>query len=238
MKRIGLATFALASHALAEPTVPPAPAPTSAPTATTATTSPPAPSVVAAPAAPPAPPAPAAVPAPAPAAPPPAPLLQKPPGPTTTPVHFGVNYPGAHLEGRDRVDDTGWQSLCAAPCDRPLRLEGLDLRVTAPGMTNSNSFVIQPGSGTARLRVVGGSATARQIGIISLVGGLVVSGGGMASYALGSVNDERWMRTTGIVGLSVGAVAVLVALPLLFAGGTSVKDGRGRTIASTGGFVF
>ena len=153
-------------------------------------------------------------------------------------MHLAANYEGAWLEGRNRVDDEGWKRLCAAPCDRLVAVEGLDMRVTAPHMTASNTFAIEPGAGTARLRVSGGSSRTRDIGIISLAAGLPVTFAGVTLLGVGSIRDEPGVRTGGIVTLAVGAVAVLVALPLLVIGSTSVKNAEGRNVATTGTFRF
>lgn len=153
------------------------------------------------------------------------------PPPTDAVVHIAVDYQGAWLEGRSRVDLGAWQRLCLAPCDRSVRVEGLELRVTAPDMTASNPFAIDPGVGTARLRVAGGSRYARSLGIVGLAGGLSVTFAGMALFGLGSLEDRTGERTAGIVGLALGGAAVALALPLLFSGSTTVRDGRGRTIA-------
>lgn len=182
-------------------------------------------------------PAPPAVVAPKPATPPqPQPLqtvlaIVPAPPPTDAAVHIAANYTGAWLEGRGRVDKGEWQRLCRAPCDRTLRVEGLELRMTAPSMTASNPFVIDPGPGTARLRLAGGSSTARNLGIYGLAGGLLVSFGGMTLFGLGSLENEQAVRTAGIVTLAVGATAIVVALPLLLIGSTAVRNEKGAYIA-------
>jgi hypothetical protein len=108
------------------------------------------------------------------------------------------------------------------------------MRVTAPGMSASNAFAIEPGAGTARLRVSGGSARARDIGIVGLAAGLPVTFAGLTLIGVGSIRDEPGERTAGIVTLSIGAAAVLAALPLLVIGSTSVKNGEGRSVATRG----
>jgi hypothetical protein len=157
-------------------------------------------------------------------------IVQAPP-PTDATVHVAASYSDAWLEGRSRVDQGQWQRLCRAPCDRSLRVEGLELRVTAPSMTASNPFVIDPGPGTARLRVAGGSNTARELGIIGLAGGLPITFAGMTLFGFGSLEDEQGVRTAGIVTLAVGATAIVVALPLLLVGSTTVKNEKGANIA-------
>jgi hypothetical protein len=149
-------------------------------------------------------------------------------------VHVAANYEGAWLEGRSRIDEGGWRRLCAAPCDRSVQVDGIEMRVTAPRMTSSNVFAIEPGAGIARLRVSGGSAGARDIGLIGLAAGLPVTFAGVTLLGVGSIRDEPGLRTTGIVTLSIGAAAVLAALPLLIIGSTSVKNAEGRNVAKAG----
>jgi hypothetical protein len=153
------------------------------------------------------------------------------PPPTDAAVHVAANYSDAWLEGRSRVDQGRWQRLCRAPCDKSLRVEGLELRVTAPGMTASNAFVIDPGAGTARLRVAGGSNLSRELGIIGLAGGLPITFAGMTLFGFGSLEDEQGVKTAGIVTLAVGATAIVMALPLLLIGSTTVKNEKGANIA-------
>jgi hypothetical protein len=106
------------------------------------------------------------------------------------------------------------------------------MRVTAPKMTPSNAFLIEPGAGAARLRASGGSATARALGLVGLAAGLPITFAGVTLLGVGSIHSEPAERTAGIVTLSVGAAAVLAALPLLVAGSTSVKNAEGRHVAA------
>jgi hypothetical protein len=161
-----------------------------------------------------------------------------PPAPAPAPVksarvHVSVDYRNAVIETRSSVDRGSWSAVCQVPCDRPLAVEDTQLRVVAPGMTSSNEFRIEPGSGTARLRVSGGSATARTLGIVGLVAGIPLSLGGGALFGYGAVSDLQGMQTAGVVTLAVGAAAVVAALPLLLVGSTKVRDARGRVIAQT-----
>jgi hypothetical protein len=175
------------------------------------------------------PPSPAAVPppsAPGPAHPPLA-LVD----PTRSIVHLGASYPGAWLELRSTVDEGGWRKACMAPCDRSLAVAGTVARVSAPGMTTSNTFRIEPGAGRALIRVDGGSAEVRFFGILSLGIGIptLLTGGTLYSY--GKFSDREGLRDVGAVVLGVGVLAVLASLPLLFTGGTKVRDARGSVIA-------
>jgi hypothetical protein len=151
--------------------------------------------------------------------------------PETAFVHMAVDYSSAWLEGRSLVDRGAWQRLCPSPCDQIVSVDGLELRVTAPGMTTSNAFRIEPGTGAARLRVSGGAASARTAGLVTLIAGLPVALGGMALFGLGSLEESDGLKVGGIVTLSAGALAVLVSLPLLFQGSTTVQNEKGSSIA-------
>lgn len=145
-------------------------------------------------------------------------------------VHLTTNYPNLTLEMRELEDDP-WRSVCSAPCDKRLLVDGMEVRVRAPGMTESNMFRIEPGRGTARLRVSGGSETSRTIGMAGLITGIPVSFVGMGMFGYGKFKDESGLEVAGIVTLAVGGVLVLGSLPFLGAGRTSVRDGKGRVVA-------
>ncbi len=147
-------------------------------------------------------------------------------------MHVHVDYPGAWLETRDYVDEGPWRRACTAPCDRLLVVQGMDARVQAPGMTTSNAFRIDPGSGQAQLRVSGGSAGSRSIGIIGMSAGVPVTLAGMGLYGYGRYKDQAGFRTAGIITLAVGAATVLGSLVFLARGGTKVRDAKGKVIAA------
>jgi len=146
-------------------------------------------------------------------------------------VHVGVDYRDAWLETRSYVDNGPFVRTCLAPCDRRLNVQGLEARVTAPGMTTSNSFRFDAGSGSAGVRVEGGSASARSIGIVLLAAGIPVALGGMALFAQGKVKDSAGLQIAGISGLAIGGASVGISLPLLLKGTTHVKDAKGALIA-------
>lgn len=146
-------------------------------------------------------------------------------------VHVASNRSGTWLEAKNTLEDGDWERLCAAPCDREIVVQGALLRVTAPGMTSSNGFRIEPGSGTALVKVEGGSASARRYGIVALAAGIPISLAGMGLYGYGRYADQQSTRTAGAVVLGVGALAVLVSLPLLVSGSTDVRDGKGGLVA-------
>jgi len=190
--------------------------------------------------------APAAAPAPAETAPAPAAA----PAPTSTPatataksippspplegtarVHLAVDYGDAWLELRSHVDATEWKRVCRSPCDSVLHVDGMEARVSAPGMTTSNVFRLEPGHGTARFRVDGGSSRARSTGLILMIGGVPVSLGGFTLLGLGRVEQNDALQIAGVATLGVGALSVLISLPLLISGSTTVRDAKGDTIA-------
>lgn len=179
--------------------------------------------------------APAPVPAPA-AASTAAPVEPRIPTPATPPagsalVHLYADYANATLELRNAVDPEGFKPACAAPCDQVLAVDGKEARVTAPGMTPSNVFLIQGGVGTAQFRVSGGSARARTFGLIGLGSGIPVALGGGALYGWGHQKDSSGLKTAGVALLIAGALEIAVGLPLLVAGSTSVRDSKGSKIA-------
>ena len=133
----------------------------------------------------------------------------------------------------NRVDRDGWRRMCLAPCDQSLYVDGTLARVTAPGMTTSNAFRIDPGQGTALVRIDGGSARARSLGILSFAIGIPTTLAGGALYGYGSYADREGFRIGGTVVLGLGALAVLAALPLLLSGSTTVRDAHGSAIAKT-----
>jgi hypothetical protein len=98
-------------------------------------------------------------------------------------------------------------------------------------MTTSNVFRVEPGLGTARLNVSGGSAQLRTFGLGGMLFGVPVSLAGFAFYGVGKVQDQPTLVTTGIVTLAIGAISTLASLPLLAVSGTRVRDGQGRSIA-------
>jgi hypothetical protein len=169
--------------------------------------------------------------------PPPAPAPSPPPAvrstqdPTRAFVHLGASFPGAWLELRSTVDNGSWQRVCAAPCDRSVMVAGSLARVSAPGMTTSNAFRLEPGPGVALIRADGGSAQTRFYGILTLGIGIPTLVAGGALYSYGKFSDRHAMRDVGAVVLGTGALAVLTSLPLLFMGGTKVRDGHGSVIA-------
>jgi hypothetical protein len=223
----------------------PTPAPT--PTATTpAPTSAPTSAPTAAPTLTPIPPAPAPVsaPAPAPVSAPAAPSPTPVPTPATAPrplplpadhsfVHLGSNYEHAQLELKSSIDQAEWRAVCLAPCDIAVPVAGALARVTAPGMTTSNSFRIEPGSGTALVRADGGSAKARSLGITGLFVGIPAAIAGMSLFGYGKLQDQDGARITGTVVLATSAVILVASLPLLLMGSTKVRDARGSVVAET-----
>src|SRR6185369_456683 len=139
-------------------------------------------------------------------------------------VHVAVSHRDAWLEMRSYVDGGEFVRICQAPCDVVLQVEGREARVSAPGMTTSNVFRFDAGSGTAGVRVDGGSARARRFGIITLAIGIPVALAGMGLFAQGKVKDNSALQVAGIAGLSAGGLSIAVSLPLLMFGTTHVKN--------------
>ena len=152
-------------------------------------------------------------------------------GPGQAIVHLAVNYRDAWLETRSYVDGGEFVRTCKAPCDVKLQVDGLEARVTAPGMTSSNTFRFAPGVGAAGVRVDGGSASLRRIGIITLAGGIPIALVGMALFGQGRLKDDDGLTAGGIAGLALGGVSIGISLPLLLLGTTHVKSAKGTLIA-------
>jgi len=151
--------------------------------------------------------------------------------PTMARVELHVDRPGAWLELRSLMDESDWKRACDAPCGQRVLVDGMEARVQAPGMSPSNVFRVEPGAGTARIKVSSGSSSARTIGVIGLSAGLPVAMAGLSGYGYGRVSNNTALRTAGVVVLAVGAVAALGSLPLLTMGTTTVRDDEGRMIA-------
>lgn len=98
-------------------------------------------------------------------------------------------------------------------------------------MTTSNAFRVQPGPGIAMVKVEGGSATSRRVGVITLAAGLPVALLGMGLYGYARLRHRDTMQVGGAFVLGAGAVSVGVSLPLLLFGSTDVKDGKDSLIA-------
>jgi hypothetical protein len=152
--------------------------------------------------------------------------------PTNARVHLFADYPGAWLELRSYVDAGFWQKACSAPCDQEVRVDGMEARVLAPGMTSSNTFRLEPGPGTANIKVSGGSATARTLGLVGLIAGAPLTLGGAVMFGYGEFGDSEALRIAGIATLATGAVMLVASLPLLALGSTTVRDARGKFIAA------
>jgi hypothetical protein len=205
----------------------PAPAPAPAPAE-------PAPPVTAAPASP--PPATAAPSAPLAPAPPSAGATQQLDPTHEAFVHVASDYPGTWLELKNFVEGGDWQRACEVPCDRKLTVLGIEARVTAPDMSTSNVFRIQPGPGRALVRVDGGSALTRRLGVLGLSIGIPVALTGMAGLSYGTVSDRDGLALAGGIVLGTGGALLLASLPLLLLGTTDVRDARGSQIASDWAF--
>lgn len=108
---------------------------------------------------------------------------------------------------------------------------GMQARVTAPGMSRSNAFLIEPGPGVAQVKVNGGSATLRTLGLVGLATGIPLGLAGTGMYSYGKYSDKDGLAVAGGAVLGVGAVAILAAIPMLIASTTNVRDARGSLIA-------
>jgi hypothetical protein len=151
---------------------------------------------------------------------------------TEATLHLGSTFDGTRLEARSRIDVDRWHEWCQAPCDRAVKVDGYELRVTAPAMTTSNTFLVEPGSGTVKLHVAGGSSAVHTTGVVGLLVGLPASFAGITLLGLGKLHDEPGERSAGFATLITGAVILVASLPLLLVGRTNVSDAHGKAIAA------
>ena len=135
------------------------------------------------------------------------------------------------LELRNYVDAGTWQVACAAPCDKTLVTLGAEARVSAPGMTTSNVFRIDPGPGIALVKVSGGSDKLRTLGILGLAGGIPIGLAGTAMYGYGKQEDRDGLVLAGGIVLGTGAALILAAIPMLISSTTNVRDAKGSAVA-------
>ncbi len=147
-------------------------------------------------------------------------------------MRIAVNHPDAWLETRVFGGDDVWHRQCQAPCGQVVAVEGVEARVVAPGMTPSGPFRIEPGAGSALLSVHGGSSSARLWGRVGLIAGVPLALVGMTAFAYGRFEDRSGLKTGGEISLALGAALVLVALPLLVAGSTSVRNEKSDLVAT------
>lgn len=161
------------------------------------------------------------------------PLVPPPtPAPTTDAVVHVYSPTPAWLETRDRLARDAWIRACDAPCDARVPCDGREARIAGPNLSPSNPFVLEPGTGTVRLRVNPGLRRVRRLGVIALTTGLPVTGGGVLIYGRGQQADEPALVATGVTLLAVGGLAVLTAIPVIASGSTRVQNERGRRIAT------
>ncbi|MCW5791605.1 MAG: hypothetical protein KIT72_14405 [Polyangiaceae bacterium] len=146
-------------------------------------------------------------------------------------MEFKVNFPNGWLELRSVMREGAWQRACPAPCGTLLEVDGMEARVTADGMTTSNAFRLQPGSGTARIDVRGGSSSWGKTGVLALAIGTPVALGGGAMFGIGRVKDSSGLEIGGLIAMAVGGVAIIASLPMLMSGSTTVRNYDGKLIA-------
>lgn len=163
----------------------------------------------------------------------PASVARKAPLAGSAQIRFAVNRPNAWLEARPFGAGEEWRRRLKAPGGEWVHVEGEELRVTAEGMTPSGPFRVEPGHGAALLTVNGGSSSARALGRLGLSIGVPLSLVGMGAFGYGHFDERRGLETAGIITLAAGAALVLVALPLLVSGGTSVRNAQGDLIATS-----
>lgn len=156
--------------------------------------------------------------------------------PPPTPPKPGVTIellgdrPGLWLESRRRFTNDPWTIVCRAPCDRPIPVHDLSLRVAGTSVRPSNAFFIDGTTGHEVLVARTGDAETHVWGQRSLVGGIGLGLAGGMSYGLGQIKDSDPAVVGGLISMIAGGALIAVALPLLGMSSTQVKNSKGDRI--------
>jgi len=147
-------------------------------------------------------------------------------------LHLEGDRPGLRLEVRPRYSEGSWIPLCDAPCGSTFDVHRKSLRVTGPGARPSTPFHIDAREGEETLEVRAGSDDIHRWGQRSLVAGIGLALAGGLAYGLGHVEDEDAAVVGGVVGMALGGIGIAVAIPLLGASGTVVRNGQGERVGT------
>jgi hypothetical protein len=147
-------------------------------------------------------------------------------------LHLEGDRPGLRLEVRPRYGEGSWIPLCDAPCGSTFDVHRKSLRVTGPGARPSTPFHIDAREGEETLEARAGSDDIHRWGQRSLVAGIGLALAGGLAYGLGHVEDEDAAVVGGVVGMALGGIGIVVAIPLLGASGTVVRNGQGERVGT------
>lgn len=141
--------------------------------------------------------------------------------------------PGLRLESKSRFDVTeGWKTECTAPCEKRIQVEERTFRIAGAGLRPSNAFLVNADGKTAKLSVREGAEQTHSWGLGLLISGAVLGLASGALYGAGHIEDSDPAVIGGLIGLGLGAAAVVGAVPLLARGRTTVRSGSGKLVAS------
>lgn len=141
--------------------------------------------------------------------------------------------PGLWIESRRRFTDDPWTLACRVPCEHPIEVANKSLRINGADIRPSNPFFIDGHGGREVLAVKTGAAQTHAWGQRSLVGGIALGLAGGAAYGLGKVQDSDPAVVGGLVGMIAGGALLALALPLLGASSTHVRNSKGDRIGRT-----
>jgi len=149
-------------------------------------------------------------------------------------IEIRGNRPGLWLESRRRFTDEPWTVICHAPCNRTVDVADRSLRISGQGVRPSNPFFIDGRGGHELIVASAGDAVVNAWGQRCLIGGIGLGLASGAAYGLGKVRDSEPAVVGGLVGMIAGGALVALALPLLGASSTHVRNSKGERVGSSG----
>jgi len=149
-------------------------------------------------------------------------------------IEIRGSRPGLWLESRRRFTDDPWTVVCHAPCNRTIDVTNRSLRISGQGVRPSNPFFIDGRGGHEVIVASAGDADVHAWGQRCLIGGIGLGLAGGAAYGLGKVRDSEPAVAGGLVSMVAGGALVALALPLLGASSTRVRNSKGDRVGSSG----
>ena len=152
---------------------------------------------------------------------------------TSVTVRIVSPNPKVLLEARDHSGGVGaWQNVCRATCGRSLEVEDREFRITGAGLRPSNPFHFVGDQDSAKLVVSPGKQSNYDWGRVAIIAGAatVIASGALAGW--GKSEDRNALVAGGIVGLALGGVMLVVSIPLLTSGRTTVQTSGANSSSS------